>query len=130
MDKRQVAVNLIYSKVHKLQVLQLELEGFHSQLSDLSQLSNSLTKQMDNPTIVHLTAQETAMRQKLFALQQVIRILRNINRYLDICDQIFIITQDDSSRITQKYFEFCVNISDFEQACTQHVLRIVQAVQV
>ena len=30
---------------------------------------------MDNPTVVHLTAQETALRQKLFALQQVKKIL-------------------------------------------------------
>ena len=29
---------------------------------------------MDNPTVVHLTAQETALRQKLFALQQVKKI--------------------------------------------------------
>ena len=47
-------------------MLQVELESFYSQLSDLSLLSNSLTKQMDNPTIVHLTAQETDLRQKLF----------------------------------------------------------------
>ena len=52
----------------------MELESCHGQLTDLSQLSNSLTKQMDNPTVVHLTAQETALRQKLFALQQVKKI--------------------------------------------------------
>ena len=53
------------------QTLQVELESYHGQLTDLSQLSSNLTKQMDNPTVVHLTAQETALRQKLFALQQV-----------------------------------------------------------
>ena len=52
----------------------MELESYHGQLTDLSQLSNNFTKQMDNPTVVHLTAQETALRQKLFALQQVKKI--------------------------------------------------------
>ncbi len=54
-----------------MQTLQVELESVHNQLSNMSQLSDSLTKQMDNPTIVHLTAQETALRQRLFSMQQV-----------------------------------------------------------
>jgi nesprin-1 len=75
LDHLKVSLQLHFKLVCIMliaQDLKHDLEKFAPKLTNLSQLSDQLTPNMDNATIIHITARETALQQKLSSLQQAL----------------------------------------------------------